>query len=88
MQMLTIGFMITLLYLTGLINTMSARLSNRILNCFLFQGLWHAGLSLTGTGLNVFSFQYLGTAGSISWAQARIPPLTLLRCLNPCWRRN
>src|ERR1035437_2043252 len=32
--------------------------------------------------------QYFGTAGSISSDQAVMPPLTLLRCLKPCSRRN
>lgn len=32
--------------------------------------------------------QYFGTLGSISFDQAVMPPLTLLRFLKPCWRRN
>jgi len=32
--------------------------------------------------------QHFGTAGSISSDQAVMPPLTLLRCLKPCSRRN
>jgi plasmid stabilization system protein ParE len=34
--------------------------------------------------INIPTAQYLGTEGSISSAQARMPPLTLLRLLKPC----
>lgn len=43
--------------------------------------------SMGGTGAKLRN-QYFGTFGSISADQAVIPPLTLLRFLKPCWRKN
>src|SRR5262245_42108705 len=48
-----------------------------------------SGLAVTdGDGAHKRFSQYFGTLGSISSAQASMPPLTFFRYLNPCSRKN